>query len=286
MIPHLITHPLGKLCLVAASAVAMVSSASGAQATISSVSGWNATGMVSNGKWTGQPTFSRPPKSNAYLDMIAVESQNSDATFTVTGKNFGTSVGSVQLLDSSTNKISGVSITINSWSNTQVKFTAKSQYWFTFCKGGFIRISRDTNPPPMSYEGAALFPVKGFVGTIKTRGYGQCTWYVAKRRIDAGKTIPTRAYSTTASITASYVPTQWDGLTYAGKHVAIITSKPSKVQKSDGSVVYSFTVSEMNATTDEKETSNPRTFVVKGGTVVTPIGSLAGSAYAADGYWR
>ncbi len=121
---------------------------------------------------------------------------------------------------------------------------------------------------------------------IQTRGFGQCTWYVANQRLKAGKTIPKTAYSTSGSITASYVPQLWDALTYGSKHVAIITTTPTKTTSSDGTVTYSFTVSEMNSLTDEKVSSDRRQFAVKARKIVTHIGSKAGKSYKADGYWR
>ena len=129
--------------------------------------------------------------------------------------------------------------------------------------------------------------MKGYAGVIKTRGFGQCTWYVAKRRLDAGKSIPSpSAYSKTAAIAASYVPAQYDGLTYGGKHVAIITSSPTKSVAADGTTTWTFTVSEMNALTDEKESTSTRSFAVKSGKIVKQIGYNAGTSYVADGYWR
>ncbi|MDZ4343687.1 MAG: hypothetical protein U1E51_14780 [Candidatus Binatia bacterium] len=49
--------------------------ASAAPVTITSISGWTAGNIVVSGRWTGQLQFSKPPVSNAYKDMLAVESQ-------------------------------------------------------------------------------------------------------------------------------------------------------------------------------------------------------------------
>ena len=190
-------------------------SASAAQVNINSVDGWNAGDFVVNGKWTGQPTFSKPPLSNAYKDMLAIESQSSSATFTITGKNFGAKKGSVDFLGADHQRISGVNVTIKSWSDSEIEIVAKGPYSFTFTSPGYVLVMREDEvyQPPMSYEGANLFEVKGFVGVINTRGYGQCTWYVAKKRLDVGKSIPMPgAFSMTDSIKSSYVPQLWDGL--------------------------------------------------------------------------
>lgn len=287
--PH--KNPLLKNCAIACSVLfGSTALIPAAQVTISSITGWTASPNVINGAWTGQPyILSNSNFSNAYKGMLAIESQSSatKSTFTISGNNFGTTKGSVQFLDTSLNKLSGVTITIDSWLNSQVKVTVKCPYKFEYKKGGYVRISRDLNPPAMSYEGAAMKSVIGFVGVIQARGYGQCTWFVAKRRLDAGRSIPyPSAYSKTGSITGSYVPARYDGLLYGAKHVAIITSTPVKTTKSDGTVVYSFTVSEMNAYMDEKERSSTRTFEVKSGVITKKIGSYAGATYLATDYWR
>lgn len=268
---------------------------SASQVTITSISGWNAGGGIVNGRWTGQPTFKKPPVSNAYQDMLAIESQYNgnpsytpQSTFTILGMNFGSQIGSIQFLDAS---LQPIPVTINpmQWLNNQVTISAKSLYNFTSTNVGraaWVRVSRDRNPPPASYPGAGILQVKGFVGVIKARGYGQCTWYVAKRRLDVNRSIPSPgAYTITASITPSYVPQMWDVLSYGTSHASIITSNPVRTTSS-GMTTWTFVVSEMNALTDERETSDTRTFSVRNGAILTWIGSRAGSTYKADGYWR
>lgn len=258
---------------------------SAAQIALTSIDGWNASPNVVNGRWTGQPS-GLTKKSNAYKDFLALESQTK-SKFTLKGKNFGTKQGSVQFLNSTLTKLSCVGITIDSWKDTEVKITVTSPYNFTYSANGWVRISIDKNPPPQSYPGASMLSVKGYAGVIKSRGYGQCTWYVAKRRLDAGKSIPTPSAYSSKTINGSYVPQQYDGLTYGGKHVAIITSSPQKSTAKDGTITWTFKVSEMNALADERESISTRTFAVnKSGKVITWIGSNAGKSYKADGYWR
>jgi hypothetical protein len=136
-----------------------------------------------------------------------------------------------------------------------------------------------------SYQGASILSVKGFVGVIQTRGFGQCTWEVAKERLDGGKSIPSPgAYSKTGNISASYVPQKYDALTFGEKHVAIIASSPEKTTSKDGTITWKFTVNERNAAWDEKKSSSTQMFSVKSGKITHGIGSNAG--YIADGYWR
>jgi hypothetical protein len=274
-----------RLAVVALLFSLYANTASAAQVVLTTIEGWSASPNVVNGRWTGQPSFGFTPKSNAYKDFLAIESQNK-VSFTLKGKNFGTKQGSVQFLNSTLTPLSRVSVTIDSWKDTEVKVSVTGSYTFTSSANGWIRISIDKNPPAQSYPGASMLQVKGYAGVIKTRGYGQCTWYVAKRRLDAGKSIPTPSAYSSTTINASYVPQQYDGLTYGGKHVAIIASSPQKSIAKDGTITWTFTVSEMNALTDEKESSSTRSFAVKSGKVVVWIGSKAGKSYTADGYWR
>ena len=124
------------------------------------------------------------------------------------------------------------------------------------------------------------------VSTIQTRGYGQCTWYVASQRLlnSPSRTIPyPGAYSITGFIDATYTPQQWDVIDFGtrkantaaeinGAHTAIITSPVTVTQSapaSDGSKIltYTFTIGEMNVKPGWGETvTNPpkkTTFAVK-----------------------
>jgi len=266
-----------------------------AQVTITSISGWNAGDSVVNGLWTGQPTVTNKPTTytNKYLNYLALESQNSNATFTIKGSNFGTKSGTVSLLSNVGTPIIGVTVTITSWSNTSITFSAKSLYTFTNSAGGAVAVSTQPNATTFSGTGAAKLSVLGFVGTISTRGYGQCVWYVADQRLAASILIPPSAYSTTATIGATYVPQIHDALVYGTKHVAIITSEPIKTVNGT-TTTWTFTVGEMNYNWGEAVGSSSKTFSVKSSVksgvvttvVTTNIGSLAGSSYAATGYWR
>lgn len=256
---------------------------------------------LENGRWTGQPDFGRlKPKSNAYVGFLAIESQQGSAKpksgsrLTLNGKNFGTKKGSVQFLDNALNVISApdmtdprreLSLTIESWTDTKVIINVLSRYTFQYIKNGWVRISIDENPPPQSYPGSAMLSVPGFSGMIQSRGFGQCTWFVAKSRLDANRTIPVSAYATTSSIIATYEPQMYDALSYK-THVGIISSSPKRTLNDGGTTIWTFKVSEMNAATDEAITTSPQTFVVRLGAIVTDIGSKAGDKFKATGYWR
>lgn len=274
--------------------------------TITNVGGYSDGVGVSQGRWTGQPMAR--PISNKYVNYQVVAAPSNAAlnvttgstyTWTITGTNFGSTKGSVWVLDPSMNSVPGLSITIQSWSDTKIVVIANAPHTFTSRSDTSLWVSRlSTRPAPASnldWSNRAL-PI---VGLIQSRGHGQCTWFVAKTRLAQGLRIPPSAYTTTINLSGiggidNYVPAQWDALSYGTRHVAIITSPVTRspAGATNGAITYSFTVSEMNALTDEAESSSPRVYRVsavnaKGQrTVVQMIGSNAGSSYVATGCYR
>jgi hypothetical protein len=197
------------------------------------------------------------------------------------------------------NTVPGLTITVQSWSDTKIVVVANAPHTFTFRSDTSLWVSRlTTRPAPASnldWSNRA-FPV---VGLIQSRGYGQCTWFVAKTRLAQSRKIPPSAYTNTINLSGiggidNYVPAQWDALTYGTRHVAIITSPVTRTPSgaTTGAITYSFTVSEMNALTDELESSSTRQYRVSAAnakgqrTVVQMIGSNAGASYVATGCYR
>lgn len=273
--------------------------------SITNVGGYSDNVGVANGRWTGQPMAGA--RSNAYLDHYVVAAPTDAARnvttgatyyWTIAGNNFGAAQGSVWLLDGKMNGIRGVQLTIQSWSNTSIRVIANAPHTFTSHSGASLWVSRlRTKPAPASSLNWSSRSHR-LVGLIQSRGYGQCTWYVARTRLARGLAIPPSAYAQIGSLAAvggsetGYVPQQWDCLAYAGLHVAIITSPVTRTASADGSLSYAFTVSEMNAATDERESSSARLYRLSRPdargrrTVVQMIGSNAGAAYVATGYYR
>jgi hypothetical protein len=225
---------------------------------------------VVNGKWTGQGPACKNNKGK-YYGYYAAESRN-PSYWTIKGSGFGTTKGSVSVSDS------GITLTITSWSDTEIKVTTKVPYTYTYRSGVTLTVKNSQNQ--------SANRTISTIGIIQTRGYGQCTWYVAYKRLSQGKTIPPSAYTSTP-IDVNYVPQQWDCLNYGGKHVGIITSPVTKSEK-NGIVTYSLTVGEMNAKCDESESSYAAQFIVdtKNKKIIKYIGSSAGSSYLATGYYR
>jgi hypothetical protein len=274
--------------------------------TISSVSGYSDGVGVLNGKWTGQP-IALPASQNKYLNHYVVAAPNNATLgvtsggiykWTIKGNNFGSVKGTVWLLDAAMNSVPGVSLTVQQWSNTQIVVLANAPHTFTANSSATLWVSRLATRPTPVYNMAWAKRAHPVMGMIQSRGYGQCTWFVAKTRMVAGAKIPSPgAYSTTGSLAgiggvSGYIPRQWDALTYATKHVSIITSPVSSIVGADKSITYRFTVGEMNAKYDEIESSSVRQYKVsapdKNGVrkVVSVIGSNAGSKFVATGFYR
>lgn len=234
--------------------------------TITSVGGFSDGVGVTNGRWN-------EPGSD-YLGFLAIDSYlpSTNYVWKVKGSGFGSSPGTFTFSNSS------YTATIVSWSNTEIRVRPRGPRGFG---------SRTLSFTVRTSSGQTATRTESTMELINSRGMGQCTYHVAHRRLQAGLGIPLpSAYSQTASITASYVPKKYDGLKYDTRHVAIITSTPVVETLSDGTVKYTFTVSEMNWNRQETVATSTRTFKVRNGSVVGRIGSLAGSTYWATGYWR
>lgn len=252
-------------------------------ASISSIGGYSAGSSVSGAKWQGQPSGAPRSASNKYLNYYAIDSK-SDSSWTIKGSGFGSRQGAITFSDSK------ISCKVTSWKDNEIKLTPKVPHSYTYNSSVTLTIYVD-NGTTCVFGASKKIPV---VGLIKTRGYGQCTWYAAYKRLDNGKSIPDSAYGT-KSIGTDYEPKRWDYLSYGSKHVSVITSDISKSESSDKSgnkyKTYKFTVGEMNAKWDEATSSYSATFEVKTDkkgkkSVTQTIGSNAGSSFAATGYYR
>lgn len=272
---------------------------------ILSITGYDDDLGVSAGRWTGQPTTAPPKASNNYLNDLAWDTYSygsisaSPSYWDINGRNFGTAEGSVWL----THRPSGpsqIALTVVSWTDTRIRVKPKGAYsfaYFTFTSEP-VRVNVRTAPTRQNPQGGSDGRDENVVGIIKTRGYGQCTWFVARTRLGQNLAIPPSAYSTTGAIPAvgaidnGYRPKQWDALTYGTNHVAIITTVPVQTTNTDGSISWSFTVREMNARWDEVESSSPRTYKVSYANlagvrrVLIGIGTNASSSWVATGYFR
>ncbi len=260
---------------------------------ITSIKGYTDGVGVTDGRWNGQPSAAPATASNQYKGYLATDSYNYGSTsanpyyWDINGSNFGAVQGSVSIVP---NPSPFTSITIVSWSATtvRVKVVATRAY---ITSGIAVKVTTSAGVSSTAFNDTAM-------GIIKSRGCGQCTWFVAKTRLDNSLAVPPSAYSTTAAIPAvgaldtGYEPALWDCLNYSGNHVAIITSTPTKTANNDGSITYNFTVSEYNATWNEALSSSPRTYKISRlnssnkRTILGGIGTNASNSWVATGYYR
>jgi hypothetical protein len=243
--------------------------------TISSISGngYNDTVGVVNGQWNGQTgTPCIKYGAGPYYNYYAIESQNLSYLY-IYGQGFGSNPGTVTASDSR------ITLNILTWNDSTIKVKTSVLYTYTVNTGVTLTVTDSMNRSVHSN------PIN-VIGIINTRGYGQCTWYVANQRLANHLPMPLpSAYSTTGTIDNKYHPQQWDCLTYTNVHVAIIIS--AVLKKTVGNITtYTFTVGEMNATCDEMVSTYPATFSVDT-TKTTPVTNIgSNSGHTATGYYR
>lgn len=260
--------------------------------SISKIDGFNLSGLVSNGRWLGQP--SGAPNHGNYYNYLCLEttSDNSYAYWYIRGSGFGTQKGGVTFSNSA------ISAKVVSWTDKEIKIIPSASYKFNAANVTAYVYGDDGK---VCWEIARINNLQ-VMPLIKSRGFRQCTWYVAYKRLLNSLAIPPSAYSS-STITASYVPKRWDCLTYGSSHVAIISSDVSKSSKKekDGSTTttYSFNVGEANAAWDEliydsggDRSPYAATFIVnvssngKTTKITGSIGTNSSRTKVATGYWR
>jgi len=275
------------------------------QITLTSITGWKAGASVQNAQWQGQPRGPHgAPNSGKYFEFYAIEvcqqkgqcKGNDNPDYVVSpppqwqlnGTGFCPAsgckkqIGSLIFSDPSINPVPASAI--KTWTPTQIVFTpsfvSTISYQYTVNASVTITITTPdgvhaTLPLPIPPGASAT----GVIATIATRGYGQCTWYVANQRLAHNLPIPIDAYQITKPIDPSYMPQQWDVIDFTTLHTAIIISPvtANQVKNPDGSTTttYSFTIGEMNVGTcpvqggpcmespwSEEASTVPSTFVV------------------------
>jgi len=240
------------------------------QVTIASIDGWTTSGAeVINAQWQGQPMPPSPNVGKYYL-FYAIDAPvkttplsalpSNAALWKVHGSGFGSQRGDITFSPASVlNTISASSSNITYWASngTEVDFIPSSAQGYSYQQQTNISISiagstPQSLPRPARLPGSIAWN-SGVIGTIRSRGYGQCTWYVAYVRLNLGLSIPAPAYSDPAirSIDPNYTPQLWDVLNFGSSHTSIIITTPAlttQFNASDGSTnwTYTFTLGEMN----------------------------------------
>lgn len=250
--------------------------------SITSIGGYSDGAGVSNGRWTGQPSYAPATASNQFKNYLAIDTWDSASAnyWLINGSGFGNSQGNggVSLSMDGYGPYQFYISKIESWTNTQIKVRVSAIWSFT--------AQRNAKVVVRTSSGAATSRSENLVATPRGRGYGQCTFEVFYKRRNAGLQPPSSAYPSPTKISAAYVPKQWDVLFWGTMHTAIIISAPQRSQASNGQITYTFTVAESNARWDEKSTTRTSTFSIKGSSVTQGIVSNMSSTNAATGFWR
>lgn len=212
-----------------------------------------------NTTWAGQPieTAKKNATKGYFLaDYYRNSSTEPLTTITLKGNGFG-QYGEIVISDI------GLSAEIASWSDSTIKFVLRTRSW-TYAFNPSVTFSVINDKGNISAPSVA----RGVAGMIQTRPWGQCTWEVAKARLDNNFTIPLQlAYSGT-EIDKTWVPAIWDAITFekgggsSDGHVGIISTEPEYADKFSGpdkngkktleSRTYTFTIHDRNRRWDEE----------------------------------
>jgi hypothetical protein len=260
---------------------------------IKSIGGYWDGFTVQNGRYFGQIVAVPKGGTNQYKNFLASDSYNYGSLaanpyyWDIAGTNFGNVTGT---LDFGVNPSPFTSVTIVSWTPTNIRVKVVASNMF---------VSLPISLKVHTSTGQVSAPFNDHVaGTIKGRGAGQCTWYAAQTRIAHGLSIPPTPWGTNGNVSPTggldfgYKPQLWDCMIYSGIHIAIISSVPVQKTNGDGSMSWSFTVSEYNAAWSESYSSSTRTYAVSkpiapGLRIVTQgIGTNLGPNWYATGYFR
>ncbi len=241
--------------------------------TISGMGGASMSPFTSDGKWLGNAPDCGRGSFYGYYVINTHDNADSNNYWDIRGNNFGTTRGTAG------SNSSGVSFDIISWSNTVIRIRPKSTYLLDVKTNLSITVTTSTNLR-VSYA-------VNVIGMIANgRGYGQCTWEVAYQRKIMGLSIPNpSAYSTSGSITASYIPQKGDVLHWGKSHTGIILSSPTSAT-ANGVTTYTFILRERNSRCDENVLQTTQTFKKNNSAVVLGISSQATSLGKATTYWR
>jgi hypothetical protein len=174
----------------------------------------------------------------AYNGLRVINDEPGKYSWTIYGTNFGTKQGQVT--------IAGRTVAVTKWSNTQIIIAPTGAAinprqpwsWGPMCTTTAIYTSNGT-----AFYGVNIAPA------IRTRIYGQCTWWVAYRRLIFGKLPSPSAYNVGLSLTPAWEPEVGDQLQFplnGFNHTAIIEDVIRNT--SPTFIRYSIRISQYNAT--------------------------------------
>lgn len=243
--------------------------------SITSIGGGTIAPYFSNGKWLGNIPSCGQGNYYGYYVINTIDATESQNYWLINGSNFGTTKGSLSL------NASGITLTILSWSSTQIKVRPTSSYTLDYKTNIQLKVTTST--------GSSVSKLINILGMIKAgRGYGQCTWEVGYQRLLAGLTIPSTAFYSKGAITNKYVPKKYHIVHFLSgniKHTAIIISVPT-VSTSNGITTYTFQLRERNENCNETYASQTtKTFKVNSTSIVAGIKSNNANLGSATDYF-
>lgn len=199
-------------------------------------------------------------------------------TWTLNGSGFGTSPGTVTL--------QGIPAPITSWSNTKIQINPTLSL-VLFGVPEYAARDMDIRVEVRTVTGDAVSRIEQVVPSLRSRIYQQCTWHVAKRRLEMGlKPSPTAYLTGYTTIDKSWQPHAGDQLRWdltSGRHAAIIesVSGPSTVGTK---TVYGIRISQYNRGCDNMYSVYDTTFEVIAG-VVTRKPQFSSTSTGAAAYY-
>ncbi len=204
---------------------------------------------------------------------LVVNDQDNAYSWYISGANFGATPGTITL--------AGRSARILQWTPTQIIAAPTASY--TWGPLSTLLTVRTAAGSTTSF-GVSIAPA------IRTRIYGQCTWYVAYARLNMGKQPSPYAYGGYSTITTQYVPQVGDQYEWKSAHTAIVTQVSGPVNAPGGYRTWTMQIGEYNAQCTNSFNSYTTQFQVRttsSGSVVTkyPQSSIA-SYGSTTAYYR
>jgi hypothetical protein len=204
---------------------------------------------------------------------LVVNDQDNAYPWYISGTNFGTATGTVTL--------AGRTSRIIQWTPTQIIAAPTANYTW----GPLTTLLTVRTP-----NGATTSSGVGIAPAIRTRIYGQCTWFVAYTRLNMGKQPSPYAYSGYSTITTQYAPQVGDQYEWQAAHTAIVTQVSGPVLTSGGYKTWTVQVGEYNAQCTNAFDSYTTQFQIRTtttGTVITKYPQSSVTSFGnATSYYR
>lgn len=199
----------------------------------------------------------------------AVNDQPGVYRWTIAGTGFG-SRGTVT--------VAGQATPVVSWSDSRIVIDP-TMPWNSGPISTWLVVR--TAAGAVASKGVAVAP------SLRTRLYGQCTHFVALRRLQTGRQPSPTAYDGHTAIGAAWIPRAGDILNFGPRqHTAFVESVGPRTVERDGTVVYPLLVSDQNGDCRGSIRTTATAFKVRAGAVVLRPLSSATKLGGAISYYR